>query len=97
MKKYDNLILGVGLGLVSVFITIVAFYLIKFSDTTFSEYLDALFSYKRTLSAMISLSGLPNLLFFFLFLNKEKYKTAKGLITATFVLVLIVVVIKVFL
>ncbi|HPD65914.1 MAG TPA: hypothetical protein P5050_09320 [Bacteroidia bacterium] len=97
MKKYDHILLGTAIGILSIIIVVVVFYLAKFTFVSFSDYLSTLTSYKKMLSAMISLAGLPNLLFFFIFLNKEKYNTAKGLILATFILVLIVVVIKIFL
>lgn len=97
MKKYDRIGLGTVIGLLSIVVVIVVFYIAKFTFVSFHEYLSTITSYEKMLSAMVSLAGIPNLLFFFLFLNKEKYNTAKGIILATFILVLIVVLIKLFL
>lgn len=97
MKKYDKLWIGVVIGLVMSVISIIAFYLIQFNGRDFSSYLTTLFRTKSLFAPLLSLAGIPNLVIFYLFINKEKYKTAKGLILATFILVLAVILIKVLL
>jgi len=95
MKKFDHILIGISIGLLSIGLMLVVFFFIKFTDTPFSTYISTIFSERGVLSPLISLSGLPNLLFFFLFLNKEKYNTAKGIIIATLVLVLMVLILKI--
>ena len=97
MKKFDNLWIGAVLGIITIIIPVTFFYLSRYSYEPFSEYLNLLFGNKRLLSPMISLAGVPNLVLFFIFMKKDKYKTCRGLILATFVLVLFVVLIKIFL
>jgi hypothetical protein len=92
--KFDNILTGTLAGVIAAFVFLLAFYFIKFSNASFSLYLSLITSSKM-LSPLISLSGIPNLLIFFLFLNRKKYKSAKGVILATFILVLAVIIIKI--
>ncbi|MBL6962584.1 MAG: hypothetical protein ISR55_02075 [Bacteroidetes bacterium] len=97
MKKNDNLWLGVVIGLLMSIISIFVFYLIKFRQQELSYYLSTLIRNKSLFAPLLSLAGIPNLVIFYFFLNNEKFRTAKGLILATFILVLAVVLIKVLL
>ena len=96
MKKYNSMYLGVIIGVLTAFLGFIVFYFIKFSDISLSDYFGILFHNKGILSPLLSLSGVPNLVFFYIFINKDKYKTARGLILATFILVLAVVLVKIF-
>jgi hypothetical protein len=97
MKKYNNLWLGVVIGVFMSILALFVFYLAKFSDKELSSYFSTLFRNKDLFAPLVSLAGIPNLVVFYLFLNREKYNTAKGLIMATFILVLAVILIKVLL
>jgi hypothetical protein len=91
--KLDSIILGTVVGVLMPFLCLLIFYFYKFTGASFSLYLILMYTGKL-LSPMISLSGIPNLAVFFIFLNKKKYKSAKGVILATFLLVLAVLIIK---
>jgi hypothetical protein len=92
--KFDSMILGAVIGIVTSLLCLMIFYFIKFHDISLSFYFMLLYTGKL-LSPVISLSGIPNLGIFFIFLNKKKFKSAKGLILATFILVLAVVILKI--
>ncbi len=96
MKKYNSIYIGVLIGVLSVFLSFIVFYLIRFNNISLTDYFGTLFHNKGILSPLLSLAGIPNLVFFYLFINKNKYKTARGIILATFILVLAVVLVKIF-
>ena len=54
--------------------------LTKVHNTYFDVYWNMFLSLKSTQGKFISLSIIPNLLWFFFFLNREKYGTAMGII-----------------
>lgn len=57
------------------------FYFIKFSDTNVSEYFKSLRDH-GLIAPVISLSLLPNILLFFRYLNRNKYREGYGVIFA---------------
>lgn len=96
MRKFDSILLGTLIGIVTSVIAVLAFYiyfLIKY-QLPFNDYVSLLSHFHAFFYPIISLAGLPNLLIFYLFLNKEKFRTARGIILATFIIVAFVVVIK---
>ncbi len=97
MKGYNSVSLGAVIGVVMAVISIMAIYLIQFTDLTITEYFTALFQNKRLFAPVVSIAGIPNLGIFYLFINKNKYQSARGIILATFILVVIVILIKVLL
>ena len=88
--------IGVIIGVLTAFLSLIVFYFIKFDHLSLLEYFGTLFHNKRLLSPLLSLSGIPNLVVFYIFINKNKYKTARGIILSTFILVLAVVLVKIF-
>lgn len=60
-----------------------------------SNFIDVSYN-NNFLENLVSLSGIPNLALFFLFLNLQFYQSARGIILSTFILVLIVVILKFF-
>lgn len=94
-NKGNSIALGIILGLLTIAVVLFFFYLSQFQAYPFSEYFDKVIHNKKILAPMISLAGVPNLVLFFLFLNKNKYQTARGLIIATFILVILVILAKV--
>lgn len=69
------------------------YYLLQFSNMSLEEYLRGIV-YSGSLAAVISLSCIFNLIVFFLFLRINLNLSARGVILATFVYVLAVVLIK---
>ena len=94
MKRFDNIWLGTVIGVATSAISILAFYLIKFTEISLIEYIRLLLQNRYLFAPIVSLAGIPNLVIFYLFINRDKYKTARGVILATFILVAVVVVIK---
>ncbi len=95
MKYKNSLTLGTLLGLITAFISTFLVYLIMFSNYAFHDYLNILMQNKKLLAPVISIAGIPNLGLFYLFINKNLYQSARGVILATFILVVIVIVIKI--
>lgn len=89
----NHIILGTILGLIVPLITLVVIYEVKFSSNDFVRFIKYSFEYD-ILEALVSLSGLPNLALFFLFIQANLYENAKGVILATFILVIIVILLK---
>jgi hypothetical protein len=96
--KKDNFWLGVVIGILSPVLGIILFKAYKFDAFTFKEtlqffYLEPGF---RTLSVSLSLSLLLNALFFTIYINTNKDKTAKGIFAITVIYGLLVLIIKTF-
>ena len=92
-SKFNSLPLGVILGIVFPVVTFFITYFIRFSDFTVSEYFDRLFKF-RIMSAMTSLSVIPNLLLFFVFIWRDLLLSARGVLLSTIIYGLVVVVFK---
>jgi len=92
-SKYDNLKLGLILGILAPALTMFVVYLIWFTQYDFSELLDFLLK-KRLFTKIVSLCVLPNLALFFLFLNKNFYRSGRGILMATIIFAIFVFVTK---
>lgn len=93
-KKFTKIYHGLIPGLLVPLISIYGFYLIKFSkNKSFDEFLNIIQGYGVT-TQVISLCVIPNLLVFFIFIWTDRYTAAKGVILATFIYVIIVLIIK---
>lgn len=95
-SKVNNIKLGLFLGIIAPAITMLAVYLIQFSDYGFKELIDLLV-YKRVFTKIISLCVIPNLALFFLFLNKNYFYSARGVLFATVLFALFVFITKILL
>jgi hypothetical protein len=92
-SKFDNLQLGLVLGIIAPALTMLIIYLIQFTDNNFKELIDLLIS-KRVFTKIVSLCVIPNLALFFLFLNKNYFKSARGVLMATILFALFVFITK---
>jgi hypothetical protein len=95
MKKINLNSLPIGL-LVGLFIPMVlfmAFYGLKFSHLTLSEFISLMIA-RDIIIQVISLCVIVNLLTFFLFIWSHRYFSARGVIMATFIYAIIVVIFK---
>ncbi len=92
-SRYNNLRLGIVLGLLAPLLGFVIIYLVSFRDMPITDYLDLLASRKK-LSSLISLSVIPNLLLFFIFIWLNYLYSARGVLASTFLFALIVIVTK---
>ena len=84
---------GLMAGVVVPLLTLVIFYLISSSDQSFSEFLVFIVSRKK-LSSLISLSLVPDLLVFFIFIWLNYLYSARGVLAAVFLFALVVVLTK---
>lgn len=94
MFKKDNLKLGILLGLIAPFIGIVGFYFLKVYPISFSDYIERLGIEKRFLTNAITFSLLANAVFFTIYINSHKDKTAKGIFAVTVIYVIAAVILK---
>jgi hypothetical protein len=96
--KKDNVKLGALIGLVAPLLGILLFKFYKFSVFSFKEIFQfmALEPGHKTLSVALSLSLLLNALFFTLYVNSGRDKTAKGIFITTLVYGLSVLLLKTF-
>ena len=84
---------GLIAGLLVPLLALLIFYLISSQDTAFSEFIRFIISRKK-LSSLISLSVVPDLLVFFIFIWLDYLYSARGVLAAVFLLALIVVLTK---
>lgn len=93
-SKYNSTPLGMFLG---VLLPVIAFFIFYFFNTdrfgSFETFINRVF-FMNVLTKIISLCAIPNLLLFFIFMWKHLYKSARGVIAATFVITFIVLIIK---
>ena len=85
---------GFILGLLLPVLASVVYYLFEFSETMTLFEFYSYYAYNNVLTHLISLCAIPNLLIFFGFISKDAYKSAKGVISATLIYTIIVVIIK---
>jgi hypothetical protein len=90
--RYDKLLVGLLAGLLIPVIAFLVSWKITF-DGSLREYFYQFQTINR-LSSLISLSAIPNLLLFFVFIWLDMYRGARGVIFATLILALLMVIIK---
>jgi len=82
--KKDNLKIGIGIGLVAPLLAMIAYYYWNFSRAmTISEYLNLLITNKPLLTGVSSICLIANAIFFTIYINTHRDKTAKGIFVAT--------------
>ena len=91
-KKFNTLLSGLIPGLILPVLTLLAFWIIK-SDRTLVDFLEY-FQKMKMLSKVVSLSAIPNLLLFFVFIWTHRNFSARGVIFATFLLAFVMVILK---
>jgi len=91
--RYNNVRLGAALGLLAPLLGFLIVYLVAFHSMSFNEYLELL-AYRKKLSSIISLSVIPNLLLFFIFIWLNYLYSARGILASTLLFALVVVITK---
>ena len=93
VNRYNNIRVGLVLGLLAPLLGFVIVYLVAFRGMSFMEYLELL-SYRKKLSSVVSLSVIPNLLLFFIFIWLNYLYSARGVLASTLLFALIVIITK---
>jgi hypothetical protein len=94
MFKKDNLQLGLIIGLFAPLLGMVGFYFWKFSAYSFIDFIKFLLVEKHLITGMVSFSLLANAIFFTLYINIHKDKTARGIFIVTCVYAIIALILK---
>lgn len=94
-SRFDNVGLGLILGIGLPIIMLVMFYFSNFTKVPLIYFL----KYSLQIAAlpkMVSICAIPNLGLFFLFMTKNHYYSARGVVAATFLLTFVVLAMKIF-
>ena len=96
MKNFDwdKIWIGLLLGIIAPFIALLTYYFINYSYMTTGEFINYLIR-GDMYTALISLCVLANLAAFYPFIWKEKWSGARGVLGATFLWAIVVVILKV--
>jgi hypothetical protein len=87
---YDKRLTGFTIGIIFPIIVLVLFYLYR-NPQSFSLFYEQMLSI-NIISRLVSLCVIPNLLVFFIFIWTNRYKSAYGVIGATFIYALVVLI-----
>jgi len=93
--KYNSLWIGLILGIIIPCFAVLFFWISNLKSLPFSEFFVKLTT-MNVLSKLVSLCVLPNLLVFFIFIWKNLLYSARGVLFATLIWTIIVVIIKFF-
>ncbi len=95
-SKFNNIPVGIILGLLTPLVIFLIFYLVQGMPADMSLH-SFIFQYsiRNVLPNILSLCAIPNLLIFWLFLQKGNYLSSKGIIIAIFILLIWVIIEKV--
>ena len=94
-SRFNTLTTGLLLGIAGPLFTLFIIYLVITQDLSIRDYIRQLIFFK-VYTHIISLSVIPNLLTFFIFIWLNKLKSARGVLLATIILALIVLGLRLF-
>ena len=83
--KKDNLKFGLLLGLLGPLLGLVVIYLVRYSESRFSDFFDFFIHDNKMITAVGSLSLLANVILFTLYINTHRDNTAKGIFIVTLI------------
>ena len=92
--KRDSLQLGLILGLLGPILGLTVIYFIKYSATSFGDFIDVFFNDNKLITSIGSLSLLANVVLFTLYVNTHRDKTAKGIFLITLVYGIAILILK---
>lgn len=93
VKKYDKLLLGLLLGVITPMIVMYCYYRINFYYIRVDTFLYETFM-KRIFLPLLSLCVIGNLAVFFIFIQTERYYSARGVVFATLLYAIAVFILK---
>jgi len=91
--KFDNLKLGLILGIIIPFLSLILFYKIKYPSLSLLEFLRFIYL-TGILTKILSLCVIPNLGAFFIFIKLDKLYSARGVLFSTIICAILVFAIK---
>lgn len=89
----DNFIIGMLIGILGPALGIVIFFYVNFPDSEITQFLQ-LSVKSKLMSPLLSLCCVINLALFYLFVQRDIFKTSRGIILATFLYGFIIAMIK---
>ena len=84
---------GVILGVVCPFLFFFLYYIFRFGQVPFDEYIHLLIEAKKLVNVM-SLSVLPNIAPFMLLINSNRYSSGRGVLGSTVILGILIFILK---
>ncbi|UCG28702.1 MAG: hypothetical protein JSV24_04915 [Bacteroidales bacterium] len=93
--KFNSLYTGLILGISGPILALIIIYIIASDGLSLRDYMNQLV-FLKVYTHIISLSAIPNLLTFFIFIWLNKLKSARGVLFATIILALFVLGLKLF-
>jgi len=92
--KKDNLRLGLLLGLVAPFVSLVIYYYVKFSSITVAEFFSFLHTHRDQITAVSVPCLVLNIALFTIYINSHRDQTAKGIFAATLIYAILALLFK---
>lgn len=89
-KSFNNLTIGIILGIIIPLISVYFFYLAKNLAQDFGSYIEYLIKYKLV-TKILSVAAISNLAVFYIFLQTNRYQSSRGIIIATFLYAIITI------
>ncbi len=90
---FNKIIHGLIVGFISPIIFFALYYLVRFSQYEFADYLNLLIESKKLVN-VLSLTVLPNLAPFMLFINSNRYSAGRGVLAATILIGIVIFIMK---
>ena len=87
-------VLGLIIGIIFPMLGMLVMYLIKFTGTPFGEFIDAMVNNHKVAAMVLSLSLLANAIPFIYYTNKRLDLTARGILRATMLYAVLIVLLK---
>ncbi len=90
---FNKILYGLLVGFLSPVLFFILYYIFRFGKFSFHDYVSFLLESKKIVNVM-SLSVLPNLASFMLFINSHRYSSGRGVLTATVILGVLIFILK---
>lgn len=90
---FNKISYGVIVGLITPVISFILYYIFRFGQHSFTDYLHFLIESKKIVN-VLSLSVLPNLAPFMLLINSSRYSAGRGVLASTIILGVIIFILK---
>ncbi|MBN1990222.1 MAG: hypothetical protein JW783_12550 [Bacteroidales bacterium] len=93
MKKFDSQKLGLALGTLAPVITFFTIFLVWYPGQKFTAFVEIMWI-QQTITKVLSLAVVPNLLIFFIFIWTNKLYSARGTLLSTIIFAATIIIIK---